>query len=324
MFNYLIRRILYVIPIIFGVMLITFVLFYVVQSPDKMARRILGPKVPPQVLQNWLHNRGYDKPVFLNTNPNENLFDSQFFHHITSLATLDLGVSDSTNVPVLEMFKQGAIPSLLITFPALICGLLLSVAISLFLVFIRESSVDKASIILTVALMSIPYPIYIIFFQWLVSIKLSWLPAFGFNLTGISVAKFLALPVFIAVFSGLGSDIRLYRAIFLEEIHQEYIRTAQAKGLSIQKILFKHVLKNGLISLITLIVASLPFLIMGSVMLEGFFGIPGLGNLLLTAIRSADFSVIRADVYLGALLYLFGLTLTDICYAWADPRIRLK
>lgn len=324
MFNYLIRRIFYAVPILLGVMVITFVLFYVVQTPEQMARRILGPKAPPQLIQNWLHHRGYDKPVFFNTQPGNQLLDSQFFNHMKRLALFDLGSSDVTGRRVIDMFKEGALPSLMITFPALIFGLFISVAISLMLVLVRESALDRWSIVICVAMMSIPYPIYVIFFQWLGAIKLSWVPAFGFHFGGLSAFKFVALPVFIAIFSGLGADVRMYRAIFLEEVHQDYIRTAHAKGLGITRVLSKHVFKNGLISLITLIVASLPFLIMGSLMLESFFGIPGLGNMALLAIHSADFTVIMADVYLGAILYLFGLILTDICYAWADPRIRLK
>lgn len=321
---YLIRRILYMIPIVFGVMVITFLLFYVVQSPRQMAKRILGPKASPQTVENWLHNRGYDKPVFLNTQPGRNLFDSQFFHSIKSLALFDLGVSDATGEPVLDMFKRGAIPSLMITLPAFLLGFFLAVAASLFLVFVRESALDIGGIILCVALMSIPVMVYVIFGQWLMANVLRYFPAFGFNMEGFSTLRFLALPVFIMVLSGLGADVRLYRAIFLEEIRAEYVRTAQAKGASGSRVLMKHVLKNGMIALITLVVASLPFLILGSLVIESFFGIPGLGNLAINAINTADFAVVRANVYLGALLYLFGLLLTDICYAAVDPRIRFS
>ncbi|MDD2710134.1 MAG: ABC transporter permease [Verrucomicrobiae bacterium] len=324
MLNYLLRRILYLFPIVFGVMLITFSLFYVVQSPRAMALQILGPKAPKEAVANWLHNRGYDKPLFFNTAPGKPPLDSQFFHYIKSLAIFDFGVSDATGEPLTEVFKRGAIPSLLITLPSMLLGLFLSVSFSLFLVLVRKSLIDLTGVFICVVLMSFPIMDYVILGQWLIAIKTSYLPAFGFNLEGITTAKYLALPVCIAAVAGLGAETRLYRSIFLEEINQDYVRTAKAKGASPNRILFSHVFKNGLISLITLVVASLPFLIMGSLVLESFFGIPGLGNLTITAIRTSDFAVVRAVVYLGSLLYILGLLLTDICYAAVDPRIRFQ
>ncbi len=324
MLNYLIRRLLYMIPITVGVMFLTFLLFFVLQTPRAMALRILGPKAPRQAIENWLHNRGYDKPMLVNMQPGESLWNSQFFHHMKSLAIFDLGKSDATGEPVMEMFKRGAIPSLLIMTPSFFLGLYLSVSASLFLVFVRESWFDQIGVFWCVVAMSIPPMIYVIIGQWLIAVQFAWLPAFGFDLTGWGTARYLALPVFVAILSGLGSDIRLYRAVFIEEIRQEYVRTAQAKGASGIRVLFGHILKNGMISLITMVVASLPFLIMGSLVLENFFGIPGLGNLTMNAIRTSDFAVVRASVYLGSLLYLFGLLLTDICYAMVDPRLRFQ
>jgi peptide/nickel transport system permease protein len=308
--------------ILFGVMLITFALFFVVQTPEKMARRQLGEKAPPEAIQNWLKNRGYDKPLYFNGAEGK-FFDSIFFDYLKSLTKLDLGRSDLTGEQISAVFKRGAIPSLMITLPAMVCGLFVSLGFSLFLVFFRESPIDKAGTLFCVLLMSIPYMFYMIAGQWLVALQLSWLPAFGFGTSVSGSLKFLILPILISVIAGLGAEVRLYRAIFLEEIHHDYIRTAQAKGVSSVRLLFTHVLKNGMINIITLVVASLPFLIMGSMLLENFFGIPGLGNLVINALRSMDFAVVRTATYLGAVMYLFGLLLTDICYAWADPRIRL-
>ncbi len=324
MASYLIRRILYMIPIIFGVMLITFLLFFVIQSPKAMAQRILGPKAKPEALQNWLHNRGYDKPRFINTQPGQPLWDSQFVHQMKSLATFDLGYSDATGESIANMFKRGAIPSLMITVPSFIFGFLLSLSLALFFVFVRHSRIDLTGIITCVAMMSIPIQVYVIFGQWLIAVKTSYFPAFGFYPAGLSTAKFLLLPVLVYTIADLGGEVRLFRTIFLEEIQQEYIKTALAKGVSPLRLLFVHVLKNGMISIITLVVASLPFLIIGSLVLENFFGIPGLGNLTVNAIRTSDFAVVRATVYLGSLLYLLGLLLTDICYAAVDPRIRFQ
>ena len=330
MLNYLIRRLLYMVPILLGVMFITFALFNVVNTPTQMAYRILGPKASVQAINNWLNNHGYlDRegqriPTYFNTVPGKNPFDSLYFRSMKRFATFDLGTSFSTDEPVLTRLKRGALPSLCITLPAFVVGLFLSLFASLLLVFVRDSLIDRWGTVLCVAGMSIPITVYVIFGQWIAANLFNWFPAFGFNLEGLSTARFIALPVVIMVVSGLGADVRMYRAIFLEEVRSEYIRTAQAKGASHARVLLVHMLKNGMISIITLVVAALPFLIMGTLVLESFFGIPGLGNLMQDAIQTSDFGVIQADVYLGSLLYLFGLLLTDLCYAAVDPRIRLQ
>lgn len=324
MFAYIIRRLFFFVPIVFGVMLLTFVLFFVVQSPDAMAKRVLGPKATPKAVENWLHNRGYDKPLLINSKEGAPWYDSLFINQMRRLAAFDLGKSDVTNRPLAEVFQQGALPSLLLTVPAFFVGLALSVVIALYLVFIRNRAVDLTASLLCVALMSVPVMVYIISGQFLVAQVLNYFPAFGFQREGFSTIKFLLLPVALMIVSGLGADVRLFRAMFIEEMGQDYIRTARAKGVSAARVLLLHVFKNGLINLITLVVASLPFLITGSVMLENFFGIPGLGNVIFTAIQAPDFAVVQVSVFLGSLLYLGGLLLTDICYAWADPRIRLQ
>ncbi|MEI6715049.1 MAG: ABC transporter permease [Verrucomicrobiota bacterium] len=324
MLAYIIRRILFSVPIVFGVMLVTFFLFFVVQSPNAMARRVLGPKASPQAVETWLHNRGYDKPLIFNSNPGEPFHDSLFVNQIRRLAQFDLGTSDVTGRPLKDVFASGALPSLLITVPAFVVGFALSLGLSLYLVFMRNSVVDLFATVFCVALMSVPVMVYIIFGQWLVAQVFNYLPAFGFSLQGWSTAKFLMLPVALMVVSGLGAEVRLYRALLLEEMGQDYIRTARAKGVSNSRVLLVHVLKNGMINLITVVVASLPFLIMGSLVIENFFGIPGLGSVLFNAIQAPDFAVVQASVFLGSLLYLGGLVLTDLCYAWVDPRIRLQ
>ncbi|HWL54905.1 MAG TPA: ABC transporter permease [Chthoniobacteraceae bacterium] len=324
MFVYLIRRLLYMIPILLGVMIFTFLLFNIVNKPEQMALNILGPKASPQAIENWLHNRGYDKPLFLNREPGKNLLDSQFFDSLRRMAVFDLGVSDATGEPVVNMLRRGILPSLLITLPAFAVGLTLALGLSLLLVFVRDSKIDLWGVILAVATMSIPITVYVIFGQWVAANLFNYFPAFGFDFEGFSTVRFIALPVVIMVISGIGGDLRLYRTIFLEEVRADYIRTAQAKGASSARVLLVHVLKNGMISIITLVVASLPFLIMGTLVIENFFGIPGLGSMVVDAITTSDFSLIRANVYVGSLLFLFGLLLTDLCYALADPRIRLE
>lgn len=324
MFSYLIRRLLYAIPIVAGVMVITFFLFFTLQTPTQVAHQQLGPKASPQAIENWLHQRGWDKPTYLNLEKGANPFDSLFFTQMKALATFDLGRSLSTNEPVLTMFKRGALPSLMITLPAFLAGIAMAVSIALFLVYVRDTPLDTAGIILAVTLMSIPVMIDVIFGQWLFAVALKYFPAFGYDMGEISGVRFLFLPICILIFGALGTDVRLYRAIFLEESRNDYVRTAQAKGLSARGVFVGHILKNGMVNIITLTVSALPLLILGSLILEQFFGIPGLGNLTLTAIHSGDFVVVQATTFVGALLYLLGLLLTDFCYALVDPRVKLQ
>ena len=238
-------------------------------------------------------------------------------------ATLDLGVSDVTGRELNTVFREGAVPSLMLTLPAFIIGIFFAVGLALFLVFVRNSALDTAGVFLCVALMSIPAMVYIIFGQAVVALGLNYFPAFGFD-RGLASLRFLILPVSLIVIINLGYDVQLYRAIFLEEIAQDYIRTARAKGLSTFRLLFVHLLKNGMIALITLLVARLPLLILGALLVESFFGIPGLGNVLVNAIQTQDLAAVNAVTFLTSILYIIGLTLTDVCYAMVDPRIRLS
>jgi peptide/nickel transport system permease protein len=339
MLSYLARRLLYAPLIILGVMVVTFIIFFVVQKPETMARNVLGRRATPQTIQDWLHVRGYDKPLFLNTaalsgkpavQPNgqpsasTGVFDTIFFNQMWKLATFDLGVSDVSGRDLKSVFAEGAVPSLLLMLPAYLAGFLMATGLALYLVFVRKSKLDTAGVIVCVALMSIPPMVYVIFGQAVVALSLNYFPAFGFELKGWSSARFLLLPIALVIIIHLGSDVRLYRAVFLEEIAQDYVRTAQAKGVSNTRLLFVHVLKNGMIALITLVVANLPLLILGSLLVENFFGIPGLGNQLVSAIQTSDLAVVRATTFLTSILYIIGLTLTDLGYAMVDPRIRLS
>lgn len=329
MFSYLIRRLLYAPLIIFGVMLLTFVLFFVVQSPEVSARNVLGKRATPKTIQDWLHKRGYDKPLFLNLGgpkaaASSGTFDTIFFNEMRKLATFDLGVSDVTGRELKEVFQEGAIPSLLITLPAYLAGIVMAVGFALYLVFVRRSALDTTGVFICVGLMSIPPMVYIIFGQAVVALAFNYFPAFGFEMRDFTALRFLLLPVAIMVIISLGRETRLYRAVFLEEIGQDYVRTAQAKGVSNSRVLGVHVLKNGMIALITYVVAQLPLLILGSLLVENFFGIPGLGNTLVMAITTSDLAVVRATTFLTSILYIIGLTMTDICYALVDPRIRLS
>lgn len=313
MFNYVLRRLLYAVPILLGVVALTFLLFNVIQTPEAAATLVLGPKATPQARAAWIKNRGLDLPK-----------TEQFVNHVKHLATFDFGTSWKTGRELNEVFRQGAGPSLLITLPGFLAGLIGGVGLALFQVFVRKSLLDRSITLFAVALMSVPAVVYIIFLQAVGALTLNYFPASGFDWRGWETAKFVALPIIVMALVNLGSDVRLYRTIFMEEISQDYVRTAMAKGLSSGRVLGKHVFKNGLIALITLTVATLPRLIMGSLLIENFFGIPGLGNLLVLAIGTGDQPVVMASTYLGSLLYIGGLILTDVCYALADPRIRLS
>ena len=170
--------------------------------------------------------------------------------------------------------------------------------------------------------MSISMLFYIVGGQYIFAKVLKLVPVSGYA-DGWSCIKFLALPAVISIVGGMGSGVRLYRSFFLEELNKDYVRTAKAKGLDETNILFKHVLKNALIPILTGVVVILPLLFMGSLLMESFFSIPGLGSYTIDAIRNQDFAIVRAMVFIGSALYILGLVLTDLSYILVDPRIRL-
>lgn len=324
MLAYLIRRILYAIPILIGVNLLTFALFFVVNTPDDMARMQLGVKhVTPAAIERWKKEHGYDKPLFYNPAPAEgNAFtDTIFFTKSVRLFVFDFGNADDGRNITYDI-SQRMWPSLAIAVPTLLVGLLVYISFAMTLAFFRATYIDYAGVIFAVVLMSISGLFYIIGGQYLISKLFHLVPISGYD-PGLASVKFLILPVLIGVIGSIGSNSRWYRTIFLEEINKDYVRTARAKGLSERVVLFKHVLKNALIPILTGIVVILPLLFMGNLILESFFGIPGLGSYTIDAIRQQDFAIVRAMVFLGSVLYIFGLILTDISYTIVDPRIRL-
>lgn len=248
-----------------------------------------------------------------------NPFDSQFGFYLQQLARLDFGVSHSTNQRVSKLLLDGIGPSLMLTVPIFFAGLAAAVALSLLCAFWRDTWVDRFFVVFSVALMSVNYLVWIVGGQYLLAFKLGWVPIWGFE-----DARYLILPVAIGVFSGLGAELRFYRTIMLDEAHRDYVRTAQAKGVGRAGVLFKHVLKNAMIPIVTNTVIAIPFLYTGSLLLESFFGIPGLGYLGINAINSSDVDVVRAIVLIGSILFVVANLLTDLCYALVDPRVKLK
>ena len=325
MMAYLLRRLLYAVPILLGVNLLTFALFFMVNTPDDMARAHLGAKhVTADAIQQWKVERGYDKPLFFNAAAPGvgKVTDTVFYSKSVRMLVLDFGVSDDGRSIGAEI-RQRAGPSLMIALPTFVVGLLVNITCALLLVFFRATWLDFWGAVACVALMSISSLFYIIAGQFFMSKLWHWFPISGFAF-GVDGLRFLFLPVLIGVLYGIGGGVRWYRTLFLEEIAREYVRTARAKGLSERLILFRHVLRNGLIPILTGVVVVIPTLFMGSLIMESFFGIPGLGSYTIDAINAQDFAVVRAMVFIGSVLYIVGLVLTDLSYVWADPRVRLQ
>ena len=325
MLAYLVRRLLYAIPILIGVNLITFALFFMVNTPDDMARMQLGVKrVTPEAIAKWKAERGYDKPLFINAEAAGTgvLTDTIFFTKSARMFVGDFGRSEDGRDITREITSRMG-PSLAIALPTFILGLWVTVSLALLLAFFRATPLDFWGVVLCVAMMSISGLFYIIGGQFLISKLWRLAPISGYS-AGLDAWKFLILPVVIGVISGIGSSTRWYRTIFLEEINKDYVRTARAKGLSELTVLFRHVLRNALIPILTGVVVVIPLLFMGSLLTESFFGIPGLGSYTIDAIQAQDFSVVRAMVFIGSVLYIAGLILTDISYTLVDPRIRFE
>lgn len=324
MFAYILRRILYAIPILIGVNLITFSLFFMVNGPDDMARAQLGAKqVSPQMIQAWKEQRGYDKPLFINQKEEglSMITETLFVKESLKLFSFDFGISDSNrNIGADIQERMG--PSLAIALPTFMIGLITNISLALLLVLFRGSVLDSSMMILAVMIMSISGLFYIIAGQVLFSKIWHWVPISGYE-SGWNGISFIILPVLIGVFAGIGSGVRWYRSIFLEQINQDYVRTARAKGLSELRVLFVHVLRNGMLPILTGVVVVIPTLFMGSLIMESFFGIPGLGSYTIDAIGAQDFAIVKAMVFLGSILYIVGLILTDISYTLFDPRVKL-
>ena len=316
MLRYAIRRLLELIPTTIGILLLTFVLFNVVGGSS--AQVVLGKNATKASIEAFNKRYGYDKPLILNTRKGESAFDSQFFNFIKNVARGDFGMSTEHREPVMDVLKRGVGPTLSLTVPMVVCGTLLGLALALGCAALRGGAFDKGVLVMSTVLMSVNYVVWVLAGQFFLAYKWRIFPIWGYE-----NAFYLALPVLIGVLSSLGVDIRFFRTAVLDEIYKPYVRTARAKGLSRTAILVKHVLRNSLIPIVTYVSLSIPYLFTGSLLLETFFGIPGLGSVSLNAINSADLAVVRAVVLLGALLYQVVNLVTDLAYAALDPRVRL-
>jgi peptide/nickel transport system permease protein len=294
------------------VLLLTFALFNVVGGD--ISFEIAGGTTTQQTIDEIRQEYGLDKPLFLS-------WDSQFVNHFKNALTFNFGRARDRE-PVIDKIKRGIGPSLAITAPMFLGVVLISVSLSLVIAFVRGTMWDMLAVVVCVTGMSVPYLSFILFGQYFLAYKWGLFPVF-FS-PDLSMARNVALPVLIGIAAGLGGNVRFYRTVMLDEMQSDYVRTAFAKGLSPQRVLFKHVLKNAMTPIITRVVLAIPFLFLGSLLLERFFGIPGLGYLMVEAIGSRDYPVISAMTYMSAILFVVFNLITDICYLLVDPRVRLE
>ncbi len=320
MLAYVIRRLVYGVVVVLGVLFFLFILFFAVTNPDDVARRALGEKALPEVIEQWKANHGYNKPLWPWQDPDKNLL----VDHFRRMLTFDFGRSDADDVLISERIRQGLGPSLTLTVPLFVLGLVIGIVLSLFVAFFRETYIDRMGVFLCVLAMSVSILLYIIGGQYMIGKLLRWFPISGFDFGMDLLPRFLALPILVGLASGFGGDVRFYRTVFLEETHRDYVRTARAKGCGEGRIMLRHVLQNAMIQILTRVVLAIPFLFSGALLLESFFGIPGLGSITVDAINGNDFSTLRTMVFIFSLLFILGQILTDISYSIADPRVRLR
>lgn len=312
MWSYVARKLLYNIPVYLGIVLF---LMLALRVSDP-AYAFLGKSASPEDLANIRAKLGLDMP---------------FYHQYLNVLRFDFSIDSWANegLTVAEMLKSSIKPSLSITLPALALTSVISISIALVSAFFRGRPVDRTLMLLAVVGMSISFLVYIIFGQYWGAYLLN---RQGFDIFAISGFEeglanwpyYCLLPVLISSFVAVGYDTRFYRAVMVEESGRDYITTAKAKGATKRKVMFVHMLKNAMIPIITRIMTTLPFLIMGSLLLEVYFNIPGMGRVLFKAIQEQDFPVIQSFVTIFAAIFILSNILTDVLYALVDPRVRLS
>jgi peptide/nickel transport system permease protein len=310
MLAYAIRRVLYMIPVLLGVALLVFILFNTVgEDPALVA---LGQHASPAALAELRAQWGLDKPLPL-----------QFLDFLRQIVTFDYGRSYDTGENLSEMFAAGASVSLWLTVPPFVIGLCVNVALGLLIAYYRGSWLDRVSSALFIMAMSVSFLVYIIGLQYYLGYVFGIVPISGYE-PGLDGVPYLILPWLIIVLVSMGPDVRFFRTVFLDETHADYVRTARAKGASEPRTLFGHVLKNAMIPIVTYTMVAIPFLVLGAFLLERYFSLPGVGDLMINAINSGDFPVLKGLTMIIAIAYSLVVLLTDIVYAWVDPRVSLE
>jgi peptide/nickel transport system permease protein len=328
MLAYVVRKLAYGFLTLLGVLLLLFVLFFAVTDPDDIARRAVGEKASAAVYEQWKKNHGYDKPLVLNHEHGASTLarytDTLLFDHYRRMLTLDFGRSDADDAEILQRIGEGVGPSLSLTVPLFVLGILIGIGLALFVAFFRATYIDWMGTVVCVVVMSVATLIYIISGQYLIGKALRWFPISGFDASPVLIWRFLALPVIVGLASEIGSEVRFYRTVFVEETTRDYVRTARAKGCGEGRVMWGHVLRNAMLPILTSVVLAIPFLFTGALLLENFFGIPGLGAMTVEAIQGNDFSTLRVMVFIGSVAFILGQIMTDVSYTLADPRVRLE
>lgn len=311
MWAYVLRRLLLGLPTLLGVTLITFLLLNVFGG-DPVATQ-MGKNPDPSDLAARRAEYGLDRPLPL-----------QYLRYLKEVATFDFGRSFVSREEVSSILAQRVGPSLSITLPALFLTTLISVSVALVAAFNRGRFLDRFLMFSAVLGMSISFLVYIVAGQYLLAFRLGWFQIFGYDSGVFARWEYLALPILVQVIVATGYDVRYYRAAIVEETTRLHVKTAFAKGLPRRTVLIRHVLRNSLIPIISRVMISVPFLITGSLLVETYFGIPGLGLTVLDALNAQDYPVIKAITVLVSILFILGNILTDVLYSWADPRVRLR
>ncbi len=313
MLNYIIRRMLYLVPTLLGVALIFFLIFNVVGGNEKFLYNMLPKKArTAEQIEFYRHKYGLDKPLFF-----------QYTDMVKQMVTLDFGRSESRKLPVSRLIKRHVPNSAALTFPAFFFEIAISLIISCLCAYYRGRFIDRFFTVFSVIGMSVSMLVLIILGQNLLAYRWGLFPISGWQ-KGFGAIKYLILPWILWVTVSVGYDIRFFRTALLEEVHKDYVRTARAKGVNNRQIMFNHVLRNALIPILTAVVIQIPFLLTGSLLLERFFSIPGIGDLTIQAITSYDLPVLKAMIMIYTLFFVIFSLITDILYAVVDPRVRLS
>ena len=312
MFAYIARRLWQMVPTLLGVVLLVFFLFTWVGGDP--AYLLAGKISNPEQIENIRRQLGIDQPMYV-----------QLWIFVTQIATGGFGVSWATNEQVSNIFATRLGPSLTVLVPLLVISTLLAIAAAMLVAYLRGSLTDRMVMIGCTVGQSISILVYIIVFQYLLAYRLGWFPVQGWG-KGFAenLLTFSLLPIIVGVLVSLAPDTRLYRTFFLDEINQDYVRTARAKGMSEARVVWVHVMRNASIPIITNVMIQLPGLLVGAFLIERFFSIPGIGREVLLAVERSDFPVIKAiTVYVAVATMLFNL-LADLIYKAIDPRVQLK
>jgi peptide/nickel transport system permease protein len=309
---YILRRLWQMLPTMLGVILLVFLLFnWVGGDPSYI---LAGKMSNAEQIANVRKQLGLDEPYYV-----------QLWIFVKQIVSFDFGASWSTGEAVSSIIMSRLGPSLTVLIPLTILETFFAVALALGIAFLRGSLTDRAVMIACTVSMSISILVYIIVFQYWLAYKLSLFPVQGWGHGFVeNLFKFSALPILIVLAVGIAPNLRLFRTFVLDEVNQDYVRTARAKGLSERRIVWVHVLRNAAIPMITNVMSNLPALLIGAFLIERFFSIPGIGREVILAVERSDFPVIKAiTVYVAAATMFFNL-LTDLMYQAVDPRVQLK